>query len=128
MEFLASAPVCEIDMVDQAAIDHEECSICMDPLYLKQVSFLTNNSLISKRTCRHYFHTDCIANTNNTCPICRCPYHHHKQLADPRKDANQFFKDIDVDNSNSLSFEEITEGLKATVIHRFIPQHNVLII
>ena len=53
MEFVASAP--DIDDTDQVAIDHEECSVCFDPLFSRQVSFFLNRN--KKRICRHYFHT-----------------------------------------------------------------------
>ena len=53
--------------------------------------------------------------TNKKCCICRLPYENHKEIADPRKDPKQFFCDIDVDSSGTLSFQEITDGLKVVM-------------
>ena len=106
-----------IDPVDQAAIEHEECCICMNALCESSSGFLCNSS--NKRSCRHYFHKDCataIATVNNKrCPICREPYHHVKEVMDPRKDPKQFFNDIDFDGNGTLSYEEIVDGFKATL-------------
>ena len=110
-----SAP--PIDAVDQLAIEHDECCICMNPLCESSICFLCNNN--NKRTCRHYFHKDCatsLAGANNKrCPICREPFQKTKDVTDPRKDPNQFFRDIDVDGNGSLSYAEITDGFKATL-------------
>ena len=116
MNFLASAPSLddEIDVTDQVAIDHEECSICFDALFKKKVAFFCNN--LKKRTCRHYFHSECIKSiASKACPICRRQYHCTKDLTDPRVNAKQFFNDIDIDGDGHLSYEEITDGLKSTL-------------
>jgi Ca2+-binding EF-hand superfamily protein len=116
MDFLASAPsVDDIDITDQVAINHEECSICFEPLCIKQVGYFCDNR--NKRICRHYLHFECISTiiNNKACPICRRAYHHVKEVSDPRVNAKKFFDDIDLDGNGKLSFEEITDGLKATL-------------
>ena len=44
----------------------EECSICLNPLFHKQVAYLP---------CKHYFHSSCLTTAFNsrlyTCPLCR---------------------------------------------------------
>ena len=119
MASFATAPLEEalndvIAPADQAAIDHEECSICMMPLCESKSGFFVNSS--KKRTCRHYFHESCArAIASKKCPICRVQYNDVRTVANPIENPKQFFTDIDVDANGHLTYAEITEGFKCTL-------------
>jgi hypothetical protein len=72
-------------------VEFAECVICFEPLYKKPCSVLWTGRVPSRadvlewtkgcRSCRHTFHTDCIAKaTNCTCPICRVKYDIHRSM------------------------------------------------
>lgn len=99
----------------ERAIEHDECVVCFDPLYSKEVCCLYDRE--GKRICRHYFHHECVTSVQTryvrSCPVCRVEWTIATKLTNPLKDARAFFDMLDADHSGSLSKNEVLGGLKA---------------
>ena len=96
-------------------MEHAECSICFDALISKTCCILKTNNL---RTCRHFYHEDCIKDcmkTSHLCPVCRRDFDSLDVLADPRVEPFDWFTIMDQDHGGTLDQHELTDGLKATI-------------
>lgn len=102
------------------AMEHHECVICFDGLCTKPVVALYCAD--GKRSCRHYFHHDCLVGPEEhvlmlrrDCPVCRAKWTTAVTVPSPLVDPRAFFDLIDVDSGGTLSKNEVLDGLKATV-------------
>ena len=101
----------------QAAIEHQECAMCLYPLFQQPVCFLVEGG---RRVCRHPYHKGCVdlpvsvfQGGERRCPICRKGFSEVLDLPNPESDPRGFFSAIDCDRSGCLSREEVMDGLKA---------------
>ena len=105
-------------------MEHQECVICFDKLANGAVCALFGSD--GKRSCRHYFHRECMIGgrdglpecvlmTRRECPCCRAKWTTAVTLPNPIVDPRAFFDCIDADHGGCLSKSEVIDGLKATV-------------
>eukprot|EP01063_Lacrimia_lanifica_P036680 TRINITY_DN7348_c0_g1_i1.p1 TRINITY_DN7348_c0_g1~~TRINITY_DN7348_c0_g1_i1.p1 ORF type:complete len:292 (+),score=92.47 TRINITY_DN7348_c0_g1_i1:55-876(+) len=114
-----SAPTFASRRAVKACVQFSECSLCLEPLCRKRVGVTVDTN--GQRTCRHFYHFDCLADMVNfgptdkalACPLCNCVYESVVQLPDPKQDAGKWFHYIDADNSGALSKEEIVDVVRA---------------
>lgn len=103
-----------MDGATARALEFQECSICFDPLCSKPSDFFVNST--GRRTCRHYFHHDCVTTLpTKRCPICRQDFTSCATLTNPLTDPAVFFKCVDANNNGTLDYEEVQEALKAVL-------------
>lgn len=95
------------------AAQHQECPECYDPLYIKPVSVLCENSS-GTRACGHYLHSECASmKQDKTCAVCQHSFTSVCNLPNPLEDPKQWFSVVDTDGDKQLGYEEILDGLKA---------------
>ena len=101
--------------VQQFAVNHEECCICLFPLIIKPVACLHNSA--NKRICVHYYHKQCADSLNRKeCCVCRQPFRVvSNPCPSPLEHPKEFFKFIDVDNNGEIDKLELVCALKATL-------------
>jgi Ca2+-binding EF-hand superfamily protein len=104
-----------------AAVEHEECAICCDPLPAEPVGMLLCEPLPRKPTapsCRHFFHVSCIKELRPPlrCPVCRVPFHSIGEIPPLTFAAGEtWFAYFDRDGDGKLTYDEILDGLRAQV-------------
>lgn len=64
------------------------------------------------RNCCYFFQQSLL---QRLCPICRSNFHDTRIIPDPRSNQIEWFRAIDTDCSESLSRQEVVDGLKAVV-------------
>merc|ERR1712159_702808 len=76
------------------AAQQQECAICFDYLPERPVAVLLNTG--GERSCRHYFHHDCVRSlldaSMRSCPLCRADFWRAEQLPDIRQQPREWFK------------------------------------
>lgn len=94
-----------------------ECPVCFFELYKFQTGVIRSNS---RRTCRHYFHTDCakyllqmVKGTGRgaRCPVCSVQFTEVKLLPDLTTHPREWFSICDADFGGELDAEEVIEAL-----------------
>eukprot|EP01062_Namystynia_karyoxenos_P006014 TRINITY_DN120_c1_g3_i1.p1 TRINITY_DN120_c1_g3~~TRINITY_DN120_c1_g3_i1.p1 ORF type:complete len:363 (+),score=96.79 TRINITY_DN120_c1_g3_i1:90-1178(+) len=109
---MAAAPADDQGM--GAAEDHAECPVCFDPLAKCPLSAFVDAQ--GKRSCRHYFHFECVTDLpQKVCPMCRSAYHSVLQVPDPLADPAAWLRIVDSDGSGFLTLQQAQEVLRATL-------------
>lgn len=105
----------DFDNILEQSENVQECMICYDALYQQNISvFVINRKENSNvRSCRHYFHEKCIKKyEKKCCPLCNKNNVKIVDIEHPnKKNIRKWFQLIDVDNSGSISPQELTEAL-----------------
>eukprot|EP00928_Gymnodinium_smaydae_P057347 TRINITY_DN40598_c0_g1_i1.p1 TRINITY_DN40598_c0_g1~~TRINITY_DN40598_c0_g1_i1.p1 ORF type:complete len:554 (-),score=74.51 TRINITY_DN40598_c0_g1_i1:147-1808(-) len=98
-----------------------ECSICFAELPSLPVCVLVQGAYGTKRSCRHYFHHECVqmliktTPAPHTCPLCRQVFVRAEPLPDVRFNSSAWFKSVDCDGGGSLDKQEVIDALSATL-------------
>lgn len=104
-----------MDSARRIAENLHECSICFDSLRSKAVSGFVRHDM-TKRSCGHLFHYSCICGLqSNICPLCNTEFYSIALVPNVLTRPEAWFRFIDVDNSESLSLQEIVDALQATL-------------
>jgi len=100
----------------QRALNNDECVICFDPLSSYPTVNLRDQN--GKQSCRHHFHKKCIEAIRPplNCPCCRTPFASTSVEPSLSVDPQVWFRFLDSDNSGSLSYDEIIDGLKPQLV------------
>lgn len=89
-----------------------ECPICFDAMCKQKVCGFARAD--GTRSCRHLFHTECVPRLAR-CPLCNTDFEETVEMPDPILHGVEWFRFIDVDNTESLTCAEIIEALKASL-------------
>eukprot|EP01065_Artemidia_motanka_P035429 TRINITY_DN43335_c0_g1_i1.p1 TRINITY_DN43335_c0_g1~~TRINITY_DN43335_c0_g1_i1.p1 ORF type:complete len:384 (+),score=97.76 TRINITY_DN43335_c0_g1_i1:67-1152(+) len=101
----------EHDLGMDAAGENAECPICFDALSTRPLSAFF--AADGKRSCRHYFHLDCVADLpTKVCPMCRTAYETAGKVPDPRVDPAGWLRVVDSDGSGYLTLPQAQEVLR----------------
>jgi Ca2+-binding EF-hand superfamily protein len=100
-----------INSAAQRALQHQECTVCLESLPSQPVANLIDSS--GNKICNHTIHVSC-AHEIHACPCCGKNFSSIQSVPQLSKDnARVWFDYLDADHSGALSYEEILDGLKA---------------
>eukprot|EP01064_Diplonema_japonicum_P035121 TRINITY_DN751_c1_g1_i1.p1 TRINITY_DN751_c1_g1~~TRINITY_DN751_c1_g1_i1.p1 ORF type:complete len:302 (+),score=90.44 TRINITY_DN751_c1_g1_i1:51-908(+) len=104
-----------------SAVEHAECPICFEDLCTNTLAIFEGKD--KKRTCRHFFHYDCLKevfdfatghNSELQCPVCRADCDNILEMPNIVTSAERWFELADTDASGNLSIQEVTDVVRAT--------------
>jgi len=110
----ASPPAAE--QRQSVAQEHAECPICFEALPSAPTAVLSKRG---HRSCRHFFHVQCIAAMESSgikcCPCCRAEFDGNLRIPNVEAEPQDWFKLVDFNGDGALTVQEVMEVLKATL-------------